>query len=593
MALRRARVAEVERRLSLPPIAPAAFAISVEQTLALLDGPFAEMAAGIADGQYAFWLGSAISRDAVDDVRMLVRRVLEQLRAQADFALPDCAFAEALGKALAIAELSAADKDGFDPTAPFTSWPAPLVETLLSRLAGRYSRLLNIRVKGKAPDFLLWNLVDVSAAYAKLGLTPDSEHFCLAILAIEGVVSEAPTGNWDGLIEMAVEDLAGAGSPILRVCVVAGDFLAPSRRMRLLKFHGCAVRARDDEPTYRQMLIGSQVDIEGWAKNDAFQAMRHEMVSLATVRRTLMIGLSAQDINIRDVFRDGRANMAWTWPSHPPAYVFAEDQVGDDQRLILADVYREAYDADPDVVTEAAQIRAFAKPLLLALVLHVLGTKLAVLAGQAQGATLNAAEMAALAGGLQVLRDRTAATIGSTPNERKAFIRQAVDETARVMRMFRGAGGAGTYEPLGTGIVSQIPGDPNNATSGLPELAIALGLLGLGEAEGAWTVERADPTLPANGSTTVTPAAGTAQRIFLVANHEAALKLQVDGVIADDEPDAVVVCSTRVAARPVRSPRRSLRGSGSITRWVGVRTLLEEAPDLAGLRRRFREEAVL
>jgi hypothetical protein len=579
--------------LSLPPAAPAAFAISVEQALALLDGPFAELAGGIADGQYAFWLGSAISRDAVDDVRELVRRVLRHLREQADFAVADCAYREALMRALALAELSEADRAGFDPAAPFADWPDPLVQTLLSRLAGRYSRLLNIPVRGQAADFLLWNIVDVPAVYARLGLAPESEHLCLAILAIEGVVSEAPTANWDGLIETATDELAGPNSPILRVCVIAGDFLEPRRRMRLLKFHGCAVRARDDETTYRSLLVGRQADIEGWAGKAAFQAMRHEMVSLATVRRTLMIGLSAQDINIRDVFRDGRANMAWTWPSHPPAYVFAEDQVGDDQRLILADVYRDAYDANPDVVTEAAQIRAFAKPLLIALVLHVLNAKLATLAGHAPGGTLTGPEIAQLAEGLRRFRDRMAAAVGADRDARNAFVRQAVGESARVLRMFRGTTGAGAYEALGGGIVSQIAGDPNNGTSGLPELAIALGLLGLGEAEGAWTMERADPALPANGSTTVTPTAGTAQRIFLVANQEAALKLQVDGVIADDEPDAVVVCSTRVVARPVRSPRRTLPGSGSSTRWVGVRTLLEEAPDLAGLRRRFREEAIL
>lgn len=504
---------------------PTAATITVAQTLALLDGQFSELAIGAAEGQYAFWLGSGISRDAVEDLKEVVKKVLRYLREHADFAAADCPFAEALGKALALAQLSEIERAHFDPKAKFEDWDDAMVKTLQDRLTGKYSRLLDIRVKGKDPDFLLWEVVNVPAVYANPALTPSCEHLCIGILGIEGVVSEAPTANWDGLIEKGVDELAGPGTPILRVCVIADDFVQPLRRMRLLKFHGCAVRARDNPGAYRQMLVGRQGDIEDWANAEAFTVMRQQMVSLATVRHTLMIGLSAQDTNIRDVFRDGKAAMAWLWPSHPPAYVFAEDVVGDDQRIILGSVYRDAYDADGD---------------------------------------------------------------------RTVYVRALVAETARALRILRGtSGGPGAYEALSTHIVSQIPADPNNGTSGLPELATALGLLGLGEARADWTVGRADPSTPANGSLTVTPAGGTAQRVFFVANQEADLALHMSGAVGDNDPDAVIIFSTSPGRRARRSPRRSWRTADAATRRVGIRTLLGEALDVAELSRRFREEAVL
>jgi hypothetical protein len=64
--------------------------------------------------------------------------------------------------------------------------------------------------------------------------------------------------------------------------------------------------------------------------------------SLATTQRTLMIGLSAQDTNIQDIFADAEATMQWPWPCTPPAHVFAEDAIGMNQRHRLRCVYRDA-----------------------------------------------------------------------------------------------------------------------------------------------------------------------------------------------------------------------------------------------------------
>jgi hypothetical protein len=581
--------------LGLTPISaaaaasPTAITITVTETLGLLDGPFCDLAAGVAEGQYAFWLGSAISRDIVADLKGVVTKIVRYLRDHTDFTNAACPYIAALRKALDLAQLSPIETHGFDPASPFATWDATLVRVIQDRLVGKYSKLLDIRVEGKDPDFLLWEVADVPTTYASTALRPVCEHLCIAILGIEGVLQQAATGNWDGLIEKAVDELVGPSAPVLQVCVIADDFVQPTKRLRLLKFHGCAVRAQACPAIYRGLLVSRQGQIEDWAKEPSFAVMRQQMVSLATVQRTLMIGLSAQDTNIRDVFRDGKATMQWPWPSHPPAYVFAEETVGDEQRVILGSVYRKAYDVDPQAVVDAAHLRAFAKPLLVALVLNVLERKLRALIERAPG--LSPPDQHALKAGLRTLRTRLAAV---ADGDRTAYIRAFVAESARALRMLRGVfDGAGAYEPLGTQIVSQIVADPNNATSGLPGFAAALGVLGLGEADGDWLVGRADPAAAGTGTVTVTPTGGSTQRFFLVANQEAALKLHVEGTVGDREPDAVVVYSTTPETRSRRSPRRLWRTGAHATRRLGVGALMQEAADLAEFRRRFREEAIL
>jgi len=285
--------------------------------------------------------------------------------------------------------------------------------------------------------------------------------------------------------------------------------------------------------------------------------------------------------------------MPWNWPSHPPAYVFAEETVGDDQRAMLASVYREAFDNDAAAIVVASQIRAFAKPLLVALVLDTLFLKLMALSRCAPAPNLTHADHQRLDAGIRALRDRLAS---AADGDRTVFVRTLAAESARVLRILRTgrATGVGTYEPLGVHAVDQISVDPNNSTSGLPEFAVALGILGLGETEGRWIVERANSTVPAHGAAVIAPSSGgPKQRVFFVANQEAALQLHLSGAVGDTDPDAVIVYSITLGRRPTRSPRADRRTGGSTTRRVGIRALLEEAADLSELQRRFREEAVL
>lgn len=574
-------------------VAPTAASITVVQALALLDGPFAELAEGLAHRRYGLWLGSGISRDRVDDLWAVIERVLRYLRANADFSNPDCTYVRAIHQALELALLSNADRHGFDPSQAFNDWqPLP---TIIGRLRNSYARLLDIRLDHYPVDHLLWDVVDVPNTFAAPDLEPDCEHICIAILVIEGALADIASANWDGLIEKAVAELTQGATDILRVCVRPEDFREPPLRARLLKFHGCAIRACDDPTAYRKMLIGRESQIQSWPHTADTAFMRQQLVSIATTSPTLMVGLSAQDSNIKDVFVQGMETMGWSWPSHPPAYIFAEEALGPDQRALLKCVYRTGYDSHGQEIERNAQIRAFAKPLLTALVLNLLCQKLIAHVFQVSAPHFHDADFESLGAGVRTLRDRLAA---AAEPDRLVFVQSFVVESARALRLFREGRlrtGGPKYSPLGVQPIKQIGGDPAVMTSGLPELAVALGILGLGEAGGDWTLGRADPSGPNAGAVTVTPAGGSVpQRVFFVANVEAALQLYHDGVVHDSEADVVIFYSTAPIPRFPRSPSSARGRTGAIvTREVGIRPLLGNAGTLAEFQKRFREDAVL
>ena len=190
-----------------PQSGNSASTISVKETLVLLDGPFRSMADGVANGQYTFWLGSGISRGRVEDLKLLVRRVLIFLQEKLDHSTPSCRFKKALNDAFDLIQMTQPEKDSIDFTVPIENWSS--FDAIVSRLAAVYSKFLDVRVSGERPDYLLWEGVDVCRVYADSSLTPDSEHFCVGILAIEGALANIASANWDGLIETAATELCG------------------------------------------------------------------------------------------------------------------------------------------------------------------------------------------------------------------------------------------------------------------------------------------------------------------------------------------------------------------------------------------------
>ncbi len=570
---------------------PTAATITVRQALDLLDGAFTGLAEGVAQRRYAFWLGSGISRDRVDDLKGVVTRVLTHLRDRIDPGDDACPYRIALEEALLLAQLSGADRASLDFTTPVLGWP--VIDTILTNLAGQYSRLLEIRVGGHTdPDYLLWEVVDVPATFAAAHATPDCEHLCLAILVLEGVVSDMPTANWDGLVEAAVDELTGAAGTALRVCVTPDDLREPPLLTRLLKFHGCAVRAAADPPTYRPLLIARYSQITDWPHNNDYELMRRQLVDLAATKPTLMVGLSAQDVNIQFLFAEARAVMAWAWPCDPPAHVFAEDALGPDQRNILRVVYRAAYDANVAAIEAGALFRAFAKPALTALVLHLLCAKLRAFIQNVDAPHLSGAERTAVGQGIVTLRNCVSA--GAEP-DRLAFMRSLLRTATQAMALFREGAPAidRRYRALGNEPVHMISTAPHLATSGTRELAAALGVIGLGVDAGTWTVAEADPAHPQTGALRLVSGAN-ATRIFFAANDRAGVQLEINGLVNPGDTDVIVVHSTspvpKMARYPLAPPGRTGRGG---LRNVGMAELLRETTSCDNLGERFREEAVL
>jgi len=571
---------------------PTAANITVRETLDLLDGPFAELSEGVSQARYAFWLGSGISRERVDDLRRVIRKVLVHLQTRIDAADPNCPYRRALEEALALAQLSPSELGQVDPAQSVDTWGA--LDVVLQRLPREYSRLLDIRVQGQAADYLLWDAVDVPTTFAPAAAEPDCEHLCLGILGIEGVAPEVVSANWDGLIEAAVAQLTAGGNDVLLVCVRGEDLREPRRRSRLIKFHGCAVRAANDAATYRPLIVARLSQITQWPVDPSTAPIREQLVNLAVTNPTLMIGLSAQDTNIQHTFAAAQARMAWPWPSHPPAHVFAEDALGNDQRNILRYVYRTAYDTNGAAVEVSALLRAFAKPLFVSLVLHVAASKLTTLASLAEAPGLGPADRQNIQNGILHFRNRIA---DAGNGDRLTFMRSYVGLTSRALRMFREGRPADAstrvYRAFGSAPRHQIAADPAIHTSGLRELAVALGLLGLGEFDNAWHLTAGTRTDGKDGILEA-QVSGHPARIYLAANADAALTLEAEAIVTENDGDAVIIHSTAPPVRQARSPRAAPGRTGApAPRHVDMRGLLGSATGLPDLRRRFREEAVL
>lgn len=568
---------------------PPAASISVRDTLALLDGPFASVAAGIAEGRYAFWLGSGISFGRIDGLKKVVARVVEFLRRQIVAGLPGCRFLQALNEVFALAALSDAERARVNLARPFSEWPD--AQAIAGRLVNNYARLLQITVAGEVDDYLLWEGANVPTTFADPAIEPDVEHLCIGLLILEGAASEIATANWDPLIERAI-DVIGGGQTTALVCVRQEDLREPALKARLYKFHGCAALAASNEATYRPLLIARQSQINGWATRPENAVMVSSLINIIATKPTLMLGLSAQDANIQAIFAEAQARMAWPWPGERPSYVFSEDEIGVDQKGLLQNVYRATYTpANRQQIYEGAVIRAYAKALLVALVLHLLCSKLRRLIDLLPPA-LPMADRERLKEGVITLRDWFA---DQADADRLGFVKSLVQHSGRAIGLFRdGADGRvpRRYNPVTSMPLHQIAADPNLPASGLREAAAAVGLIGLGVGQGAWSLADVDAGDAQNGVTRLRAGSGTVD-VFFAANGHAALLLRLNGHVVD-AAEAIVIHSAKIVRAKARSPRGAPGRTGRVgVREVSMAELLEEAANGNEVLQRFREEVAV
>ena len=562
---------------------PSAASISIRETLDLLDGPYSGLGEGVAQGSYAFWLGSGISRDRVIDLNGVLAKLLEFLRTRVT-ASAACSYRVALEKIIGMAAPNAAELAQIDFANPISTWPC--LPDLLSRLWSQYSAVLSVEIPGKSLDFLLWEGLDFPNTFAALGA--DTEHLALGMLALEGAVTELATANWDGLLEAAMKEL-GYDETFYRITVTGVDLRNPAAAAKLYKFHGCALRAIASEAEYRPLLVARSAQITGWNADQRFKIVRDQLSAVVQAKRTLMIGMSAQDENIKYLFAKVNELNGWKWTDAPTPIVFAADKIGDDQRDLLIVVYgQQEYEANRDPICEAARLQAYAKPLLLALLLKVLAAKLEILAADAHAPKLDPAARAAIADGIKVLRDRVAVAGNSDRIALARMIASALAHARHQLQNGTSAPGPKIYFPIDGQPAHLMKGKLALQSSGQREAAVALGLIGLDEAD-AWSSSVDDPTDQRSGALRLTSSDASA-RVFLAANDDTISNLLEHAAFDETDDDAVIICSGRVAERQQRNPSGDRRDGSLGPRYIAFGPMLGEVADLDELRDRFRGE---
>lgn len=569
---------------------PDANTISVRETLDLLDGPFSAMSEGVSQDLYAMWLGSGISFGRVPGLMKVIDRVLRFLQQQVVLGDSDCRFRIALWAVLDLTNLTVEERTRTNLDLPVDDWPD--LHAFTVRLINNYARMLDVSVDGEESDFLLWRGIDVRGIYANLSTTPDAEHLCLALLAVEGVVSDIASANWDGLIEKAISELGNGAA--LSVLVRPEDTRGTQKRSRLYKFHGCAIRARDDAANYRNKLIASHSQINRWASAPENAVIANQLIQLATSKRTLMIGLSAQDGNIQGVFASAQARMEWPWPSPDLAYVFSENKLGVDQLGLLQNVYRATDIAsNRDAIYQEALLKAYAKPLLVSLVLHVLCNKLIVFASSAPG-ILNEVGRQEIGAGIVAIRNAVSEFVEDLGHE--PFVRELIAQCERALLLFHEGQtpsyGSRSYYPLSQDTVYNTLTDPNLRSTGLREMGVGVGLVGIGLRDCHWSLRSANRTNIKSGTLFVATTVREAHLFFVTNSHVAQLLFNNGYVAVND--DAVIVHSLKIPPKLPRSPRRAPGRTGKkVLREVSITELMNESVDADALFKRFREETAL
>jgi hypothetical protein len=577
--------------------APTATAVTVLETLHKLDGHFSAMATAVENGEFALWVGSGISRKA-PSLGGLITRAIEYLRQCTIDPATQAKFEPAFRTALKLSEIGDGVAEPHFHDA-FTAWPDDVREKIVNVLWNKYSKLLDIRIKHERDDYLLWDAVDIRAAF-KNAPAPACEHLCIAILILEGAVKEIASANWDGFIEAAVERLGGGGNGNLQVVVDPGHLRDAPAKARLLKFHGCIIHATEDPDAYRDFLTASETQIIAWPDNPKFAAMKTEVVSAATNLKALMIGLSLQDVNLQAVFSKARYANPWPWPCLPKAqgHVFCEDAIGDGQRTMLKMVYATKYNEFVDDIEGSAHLRSWPEQVLLALVLKLLADKLSTLLSLRLAGTALAGEVQLVAADLHRLRDAIASEVGA---DRTGFATQAIALWSRMISLFRtglAPTNADGYEVISTAPVGQLAGDMNVRAASFGELGIALALLEHGRNGGLWGLSQPGGAALTEGAiASVASWPGAAPRaIFLTRSAAIALDLEKRGAFANDNTIVIhaddVWHSMRASGTDTARTRSRAPGrTGKVgTRHVSITHMLNTETDVAGLRTRFISE---
>jgi hypothetical protein len=552
----------------------------------MLDGPFLELSRGISQGQYAFWLGSGISRDRVIGLDGVLAKLVEFLRTHITVD-PNCPYRKAMTKLLGMASPSKDEYAQIDLKTTSAAWHC--LPDILSRLWNRYSEVLSIEIPGEKLDYLLWTGLDFANTFGKQDA--DAEHLAIGMLALEGTVIELATANWDGLLEAAMSEL-GYKDLAYRVTVTGEDLRGPAAKAKLYKFHGCALRAIEDENIYRDLLVARSAQITGWMSSPVFKIVRDQLEALIQRSRTLMIGMSAQDENIKHLFGRVGAQQGWKWTDSPAPIVFAEQELKDDQKSLLNVAYGADYEANRHEIWQATSLQAYAKPLLLALLLRVLTAKVQILASDVTAPGLDGVAHQSVANGIKHLRNRIAERGEGDRLILAKLIAACLARGRHQLQNGTSPDGAPKYFPIDEEPAHLMKGKLSIINTGQREIAAALGVIGIEDESATWDTSIDNPYDTRSGALRLTSPSASA-RVFFAANDENITGLMECGAFDEDDEDVVLICSRSVSDRQQRNPSVNLRSGKIGPRYLGFGTMLAQATSLDDLRTMLREEVAI
>ncbi|MBX9470371.1 SIR2 family protein [Microcella sp.] len=555
--------------MSIEPIKTVAAAIQ------RLTSSFSDFASAFNGGEYVFWLGSGISRDRVPPLAALVERVLEYLRSNAAEEPEVGEHRTALKEVLQLAGLTAEEFEGIDYSVPVKDWPHR--ERILMALSSKYSQVLDVPVGGARPeDYLVWSVLDVATTYGSPDLEPDVEHHCIAILMLEGLVESSVTANWDGLVERALGELSPAIDSLARVIVKPDDFRISGTRIDLIKFHGCAVRARNSEDEYRNLIVARESQISRWTQQPENQSIRKHLESLYTDRPAVILGLSAQDANLHTVFAQAIQDLARPWPSSPPAVVLAEEELHPYHRNLLRITYGPNHQENLEGIRQSALLGVYAKPTLLALVLLALRHKLSFLMEREIVSVWGAPDAEHLHDGLLALQDRVASYAdlessgefdpSATTDLQRKFVVRLEDVANLALTVFRTgrapSSGGPLYEPLSDRPISRAVLNADFPARQFARLGVALALIGRGLELGHWSAVPGTSGLPADGVLRLITS-DRSVRVNIVKDASTLTELELSGLYEDGDQDDLLVVADALPQAQTRSPKSTYGRTGN------------------------------
>lgn len=541
--------------------------------LALLREKHSELLNDVADGKRLFWLGSGISKDQVPDLVELLRRILLFLRDQAlqeqlDTDPHRAALLEILTTFLpAEKPLYETDRAGWLPGD-------------LEALRSDYSQVLAVGVNGKERDYLLFEGANLPAMYGRDELEPGPTHYFVALLVSEGVLANIASGNWDGLVEKALETISGDRS-LLDVYVDVSDPRSARGFSEIAKFHGCAILANEDPPTYRDKVIATRVQISEFDSDDSFRHMRQHLRSLSMNKRSITLGLSVQDNDLLNVIRAAASSHAWQWDPDHPAYLFAEPSVLPSQRDVLEAAYGPDFSLHRADIVRRSALGSYAGPVVAGIYIEVLARKLE--AALRRHTVLPGAVLDALVPGIRRLIDDIVTVHGESEASLLAFI---LGPYSGLLRTYLGPriAGPGLHIPLVRGTRTDVSTGMETVGIGLDCWAAVMAALGHGELARKWVV-----SLEADRETARLTVAGGAQtkKVALVVAKGASETIEImsNDAWTSDEGEMVILQAEQGEPPSVRSPAGKMgTGRGPRQRrelaWADMRDAISSVEEL-------------